>query len=310
MAYPGGKGSVFHKIINHMPPHETYIETHLGGGAVMLNKRPAARNIGIDVDTAVMAHWNSKIFKFGNLTIELINGDAVSFLREFSFYGTELVYCDPPYVMSTRRGGKLYDYEYPDDQHRELLEILKALPCKVMLSGYWSDLYGESLEGWNSINFQSMTRGGSMATEYLWMNFPAPVELHDYRYLGDNFRERERIKRKKLRWRSRLERMPALERQALLAAMAEIDRTTPEPARVDMEDSASIKVTMVDEDVAEEQDELCGVYDPSHPWYYKLGGKPLSVEEIEAESNQKPKKSASKRRPERSIAPSSSMMSM
>ncbi|ODS31873.1 MAG: D12 class N6 adenine-specific DNA methyltransferase, partial [Candidatus Scalindua rubra] len=24
-----------------MPPHEVYIETHLGGGAVMRNKRPS-----------------------------------------------------------------------------------------------------------------------------------------------------------------------------------------------------------------------------------------------------------------------------
>ena len=27
------------------------------------------------------------------------------------------------------------------------------------------------------------------------MNYPAPVELHDYRYLGDTFRERERLKK-------------------------------------------------------------------------------------------------------------------
>ena len=32
-------------------------------------------------------------------------------------------------------------------------------------------------------------------TEYLWCNYPAPMALHDYRYLGKDFRERERIKR-------------------------------------------------------------------------------------------------------------------
>ena len=31
-----------------MPPHATYIETHLGGGAIMRRKPPALRNIGID----------------------------------------------------------------------------------------------------------------------------------------------------------------------------------------------------------------------------------------------------------------------
>ena len=32
--------------------------------------------------------------------------------------------------------------------------------------------------------------------EWLLMNYSAPVELHDYRYLGNTFRDRERIKRK------------------------------------------------------------------------------------------------------------------
>ena len=35
-------------LIAMMPPHATYIETHLGGGALMRRKAPALRNIGID----------------------------------------------------------------------------------------------------------------------------------------------------------------------------------------------------------------------------------------------------------------------
>jgi hypothetical protein len=34
-------------IISLMPPHETYIETHLGGGAIMRRRAAAAINIGI-----------------------------------------------------------------------------------------------------------------------------------------------------------------------------------------------------------------------------------------------------------------------
>ncbi|WP_203415563.1 hypothetical protein [Candidatus Scalindua japonica] len=51
------------------------------------------------------------------------------------------------------------------------------------------------------------------------MNYNIPVEVHEYRYLGNNFRERERIKRKTQRWTARLQSMPILERQALLSAM-------------------------------------------------------------------------------------------
>ncbi len=52
MSYLGSKAAsgVYQKIIAEMPPHDTYIETHLGGGAVMLRKPLAMCNIGIDVD--------------------------------------------------------------------------------------------------------------------------------------------------------------------------------------------------------------------------------------------------------------------
>jgi site-specific DNA-adenine methylase len=35
----GGKGKCYQRLINLMPPHQTYIESHLGGGAVMRNKK-------------------------------------------------------------------------------------------------------------------------------------------------------------------------------------------------------------------------------------------------------------------------------
>lgn len=107
----------------------------------------------------------------------------------------------------------------------ELLETVKDLPCMVMLSGYWSKLYATALKDWHTTSFQAVTRAGKTATEWIWFNFPEPVALHDYQYLGDNFRERERIKRKKQRWVQRLEKMPMLERQALLAAIAESSDT-------------------------------------------------------------------------------------
>ena len=75
------------------------------------------------------------------------------------------------------------------------------------------------LADWTSTTFQAVTRSGRIATEWLWFNFPEPIALHDYRFLGRNFRERERIKRKKLRWVNRLKVMPTLERRALLAAL-------------------------------------------------------------------------------------------
>jgi hypothetical protein len=144
--------------------------------------------------------------------------DGIEFLRNHRFTGGELVYCDPPYLHEVRRDTDLYAHELSAAQHVELLDVLNGLPCRCLVSGYWSDLYAKHLAGWSHTSFQAMTRRG-VATEQVWFNYPEPVELHDYRFLGDDRRERERIRRKSLRWRNRLQRMDRLERQALLAEL-------------------------------------------------------------------------------------------
>jgi len=224
VTYPGGKNGagVFQKIINLMPPHQTYIEPFLGSGAVMRLKRPAALNIGIDLEAAAIARFRDaagRIASFDDGGLRLEQRDALEFLESYPFNGSELVYCDPPYMHETRTRKNLYRFEMTTQQHLELLNLCWKLPCKVMISGYWTRLYAEVLRKWNSISYQAVTRSGRMKTEWLWFNFPEPVALHDYRYLGGTFRERERIKRKKLRWANRLRTMPVLERRALLAAL-------------------------------------------------------------------------------------------
>ena len=42
-------------IIALMSPHDTYIETHLGGGAIMKRKPPALHNIGINLNPRALA---------------------------------------------------------------------------------------------------------------------------------------------------------------------------------------------------------------------------------------------------------------
>jgi DNA adenine methylase len=224
LSYDGGKGGsgVYQRIINQMPPHSLYVEPFLGMGAVMKVKAPARISLGIDIDPAVIAQWTGKEVP----ELQLLNVNGIEYLETESIreWNTRsLIYCDPPYLLSTRRRQRpIYRYELSEQQHEDLLLLLLKLNCLVMISGYWSELYADHLRGWRKINFEAMTRGGKTATEYLWMNFAEPSELHDYRYLGEGFRERERIKRKKQRWVNRLSSMPQLERLALSAALAEV----------------------------------------------------------------------------------------
>src|SRR3954465_4816137 len=98
MRYPGGKGKCFQHIINLMPPHRVYIETHLGGGAVLRHKRPAERTIGGEIDPRVVQAWRGPPAPIPGLQVREV--DALVFLRDFSFEGDELVYADPPYVRA------------------------------------------------------------------------------------------------------------------------------------------------------------------------------------------------------------------
>jgi hypothetical protein len=220
-------------------------------------KRPAAVNIGLDLDPEVIGRFHAavkndlvvspaaavadpiagsvegrrrrrspaagvRVGELGGPIAESVGAaapvfvfkraDALAFLRRYPFTGAELVYCDPPYMHETRGRANLYLYELTDRQHLSLLSLLRRLPCSVMLSGYWTRTYGDALKDWHSVTFQTVNRAGQRTTEVLWSNFPEPVALHDYR---------ERIKRKKNRWVTRLRSMPILERRALLHAITE-----------------------------------------------------------------------------------------
>jgi DNA adenine methylase len=222
MRYPGGKNGagVYQQIINQMPPHEHYIESHLGSGAVLRRKRPApGRNIGIDIDPQTIVDFDAAV-----LPCETVQGNASFYLLATPITNDPrtLVYADPPYWPDSRKDLNLYRHEMTREQHAELFDVLTALPCMVIISGYWSEYYAQRLKGWRTHTFQAMTRRGP-ATEWLWMNFPEPTALHDYRFLGDNYRERERIKRKTSRWTARLRGMDLLERRALLAALQNVE---------------------------------------------------------------------------------------
>lgn len=222
MRYDGGKGRCYQRLINLMPPHRVYIELFLGGGAVLRNKRPAEINVGVDLDEDVIQVWRDQ----QALNVKLHLGDAIEFLGAYPFAGDELVYADPPYLPRTRRRARVYRHDMDDRAHISLLTALKALPCAVMLSGYPSDLYDDMLRGWSRTEFAGTSHVGRRP-EAVWHNFPPPAILHDYNFVGDTFRDRERLRRRAQRWRRRLEGMPESERLALLSALQSVTTSLP-----------------------------------------------------------------------------------
>lgn len=259
-SYAGGKNAagVPQRLINQIPPHDVYVAVCLGNDGIMRHKRPAGRNVGIDLDPATLALW-----KPGDVpALELYQCDGLEWLKhEFRLYRVDrqppfsaavsrdnrqaarvaenggeglppggvaesrdsgsqyFVYVDPPYPRSTRRSkAALYRHEWDDAKHDELLDVVRRLPCRVMVSSYWSERYAEALADWRTIKFRSQTRRGP-ATEWVWMNYGDPTELHDTRFLGRNKRQREAFRRRAKNLSARLKRLPPLERQALIDAI-------------------------------------------------------------------------------------------
>ena len=103
------------------------------------------------------------------------NLPAVEVIKREGGLGT-LFYCDPPYLHQTRASVDAYAFEMNEADHRELLDLLLRVRGKVMLSGYPSRLYDETLRGWRRYikeipNHAAGGRTKATETEVLWCNF-------------------------------------------------------------------------------------------------------------------------------------------
>lgn len=210
MSFPGGKSKTFHQIINLIPPHDVYIEPFLGLGSVLRAKRPSKRDIGIEIDSAIYMSVPNQ-----EPSVELYLGDGISFLESFPFGGREVVYCDPPYLAETRRRPRVYKHDFTEVDHRRLLAVIVGLNARVLISGYENDLYNGALSSWRKHLYRSKTHV-DVRQEVVWFNYEPPSKLHDYRYLGADFRQRQNIQRRIKRLKRRLCEITPQER-ALLA---------------------------------------------------------------------------------------------
>jgi DNA adenine methylase len=109
--------------------------------------------------------------------VVILNDDALHVIKSQDGPAT-LFYLDPPYLHETRAGVGQYAYEMVDDQHEQLLRLLKTLTGKFMLSGYRSELYDRYAKeaGWNRIEFQVANHAASGKSkrkmiECLWVNY-------------------------------------------------------------------------------------------------------------------------------------------
>jgi len=251
--YFGGKGAsgTYQTIINEIPPHDNYIEPFLGAGNILRRKLPAKSiNKGLDLDKNIIDIWDK--YAPGNFDIK--QGDGIMLLNSLAagnhlFNGTTFIYIDPPYLMSSRKSTKKqYRFELTDTQHEQILRSVtkinrgEVLPTDknidyikgrsythknivtyrpdifIAISCLENDMYKEYLKDWRCITFYNQTRHGQQL-EFLYMNYPKPKELHQYNFLGIDYREREKIQNQIKRNVTRLKRMNPLLLNAIVSAI-------------------------------------------------------------------------------------------
>lgn len=220
--YFGGKSGagVYQTIINQIPPIDLYVEAMVGGGGIYHHLRPPVNTVINDIDVSVI----EKYVDAGHADLPgvlLISEDykKVIDLCDHGVPERTLFYFDPPYLKSTRRSDRdVYRFEWSDNQHMEFLRTAGTVNSLCVISHYPCPMYDDALADWRRVEFQAMTRKG-LATECIWMNYPEPEVLHDIRYVGADYIERQRIKRKAARWVAGLERLPLHERQVILSGI-------------------------------------------------------------------------------------------
>lgn len=199
--YSGGKNGAgtYQTIINQIPPHQIYVEGFAGSAAIANNLEPGSIKILCDKDPGVLVNMKKKSM----IDTILLNCDTVSSIEIFvTFLGilhnlghSVFLYLDPPYPINSRSSQrKIYNFEMSDADHIALLTCIVLADFPVAISTYKNSIYAEMLKKWRLLKFQSQTRRGP-ATEYLYMNYPEPSQLHTYKFIGSNFREREKYTR-------------------------------------------------------------------------------------------------------------------
>ena len=106
--------------------------------------------------------------------VQIENRPAVELIRRFNFPNV-FIYCDPPYVLSTRHG-KQYRCEMNDDDQEELLDTLLEHKGPVMISGYESELYSRKIGDWYREKTTSYSQVCSKKREIVWMNYERPIK--------------------------------------------------------------------------------------------------------------------------------------
>lgn len=104
----------------------------------------------------------------------ILNRDGIKLIEKYNKENI-FIYCDPPYVHSTRTDTR-YNVDMEDEQHTKFLDTVIKSKSKILISGYDCEMYNRLTEnGFEKINFEVKTIDGAFKkktkVETLWKNY-------------------------------------------------------------------------------------------------------------------------------------------
>lgn len=151
------------------------VRSFMGFGSNSVHRLSGFRGNGIRAGTLPQHNWLSYpdalaaiIERLEGVVIE--NRPALDLMAQQD-HSEALFYVDPPYVFASRGDeGHDYAHELDDAGHAALLAALRGLKGMVVLSGYPSPLYDDSLTDWARVERVALADGARPRMEVLWIN--------------------------------------------------------------------------------------------------------------------------------------------
>lgn len=126
----------------------------------------------LDVKTAV-SQWTRRL-----QGVYIDDMDAIDLIKQWDEPDT-LFYCDPPYLMETRKDERnIYKVEMSESDHEDFLQVITSISGMAIISGYESDLYRDALKDWTPATKTSQDLTSDPRDEWIWIS-PAAIEHLD-----------------------------------------------------------------------------------------------------------------------------------
>ncbi|GHU59230.1 DNA methyltransferase [Clostridia bacterium] len=135
---------------------------------------------GRQISAKRMSNINIDTLRKASERLKDVQVDCSDFRKVISDFDTKntLFYCDPPYMFNGVRGNtKSYKNELTNADHADLLNLLKGIKGKFILSGYDNELYNKNFErviiGESNMCIKKKKNGvpRPKKMEYVWTNF-------------------------------------------------------------------------------------------------------------------------------------------